>query len=167
MEGEAHPVTGAGLPPQTHLLEAEQLMRQALMVAATTPEADVPVGAIVVDSAGAIIARATNRREADQDPTAHAEVLALRAAAAAKGTWRLDDCTLIVTLEPCAMCAGAIVGARLGSLIFGAFEPKTGHVGSVHDTLRDPMVLHRTAARGGVLREECEEQLAQFFSHLR
>nr|WP_255414106.1 nucleoside deaminase [Corynebacterium sp. 13CS0277] len=158
---------GGGLPPAAWEQQAAAWMRQAIAVADTTPTGDVPVGAIVVDSAGRIIARGTNRREADQDPTAHAEVLALRAAARHLGRWRLDDCTLVVTLEPCAMCAGAVVGARLGRLYFGAYEPKTGHVGSVHDTLRDSRALHPVAARGGILRAACEEQLGRFFQQLR
>ncbi|WKD58528.1 nucleoside deaminase [Corynebacterium caspium] len=147
---------------------AEQLISRALEVAATTPPGDIPVGAVIVGPDGRELAVATNRREADQDPTAHAEVLAIRAAAAALGDgWRLTDCTLAVTLEPCTMCAGAIVGARLGALVFGAFEPKTGAVGSVFDVVRDSSVLHIPQVRGGVLEKECGKLLQDFFAQHR
>ena len=106
-------------------------MEQALALAATTPPGDVPVGALVFDADGEVIGRGVNRREQRQDPTAHAEVEAIRDAARTLGTWRLDGCELVVTLEPCTMCAGALLGARIESLIFGAFEPKTGAVGSL------------------------------------
>ncbi|APT83827.1 hypothetical protein CAQU_00570 [Corynebacterium aquilae DSM 44791] len=143
-------------------------MGRALDVARSTPARDVPVGAIILNADGEEIAAATNRRETDQDPTAHAEVLAIRQAVKNHHDgWRLGDCTLVVTLEPCAMCAGAILGARVGRLYFGAYEPKTGHVGSVHDTLRDPLALHRVETRGGIRQQECEKLLADFFSPLR
>ena len=143
-------------------------MRRALEVAAATPRGDVPVGAIVLGPDGAELAAATNRREADGDPTAHAEVLAIRQAARhGLDGWRLSQCTLVVTLEPCAMCAGAIVGARVGRLIFGAFEPKTGACGSTVDVVRDSSVLHALEVRGGVLEGECAELLGRFFRGLR
>src|SRR6476659_1430611 len=118
-------------------------MREALAAAAEAATAgDVPVGAVVVRD-GAIVSRASNRTVRDQDPTAHAEVLALRAAAQALGRWRLDDCTLVVTLEPCAMCAGAVVLARVARLVFGAWDDKAGMVGSIEDIVRHPRLNHR------------------------
>ncbi|MDQ3973370.1 MAG: tRNA adenosine(34) deaminase TadA [Actinomycetota bacterium] len=123
---------------------------------------DVPVGAVVVQ-AGALIAGAHNRREADADPTAHAEILVLRRAAAALGSWRLDDCTLYVTLEPCTMCAGALVLARLPELVYATPDPKAGAAGSLYDVPRDPRLNHRVAVTGGVLAEECSQMLTRFF----
>lgn len=143
-------------------------MRAALDVARTTPAGDVPIGAVIFGPDGTELARATNRREADGDPTAHAEVLALRAAAQRHGDgWRLSDCTLAVTVEPCAMCAGAIALARVSSVIFGAWEPKTGAAGSQWDLLRDQRQLHRPQVTGGVLAEECLALLTEFFSARR
>src|SRR5437773_9477069 len=120
-------------------------MRAALAEAAGpgSPRCEVPVGAVILDPAGALIARAHNQREADADPTAHAEVVALRAAGRALGSWRLDGCTLVVTLEPCAMCAGAIVLGRLARVVFGAYDPKAGAAGSVWDVVRDRRLNHR------------------------
>ncbi|MDN5683935.1 nucleoside deaminase [Corynebacterium glyciniphilum] len=142
-------------------------MRRALAVAASTPEGDVPVGAVVLAPDGRELASATNRRDIDADPTAHAEVLALRAAATVLGdAWRLEDCTLVVTLEPCAMCAGAAVGARVGRILFGAYEPRTGACGSVVDVARESP-LHTVAVRGGVMAEECEELVRGFFRERR
>ncbi|MDN6476730.1 MAG: nucleoside deaminase [Corynebacterium variabile] len=142
-------------------------MARALEVAASTPDGDVPVGAVVYAPGGTELAAATNRREADADPTAHAEVLALRAAAAAHGdAWRLTDCTLVVTLEPCAMCAGAMVGARVRTVVFGAWEPRTGACGSVFDVARESP-LHAVEVRGGVLLDECEDLVREFFSSRR
>jgi tRNA(adenine34) deaminase len=129
--------------------------------------ADVPVGAVVVDAAGALLAGAANRREADGDPTAHAEVLALRAAARARGEWRLDGCTLVVTLEPCLMCAGALVLARVDRVVFGAWDPKAGAVGSVWDVVRDRAVNHRVEVVPEVRAEECSELLSAFFQARR
>jgi tRNA(adenine34) deaminase len=127
---------------------------------------EVPVGAVVVHR-GEIIARANNRTVRDQDPTAHAESIAIRAAAAALGSWRLDGCTLYVTLEPCAMCAGAIVLARIGRLVFGAWDDKAGMAGSVADLLRHPRLNHRPEVLAGVRREECAELLTEFFRSRR
>ncbi|RDB48301.1 nucleoside deaminase [Tsukamurella tyrosinosolvens] len=125
---------------------------------------DVPVGAAVIGPDGAVLALAGNRREQLGDPTAHAEILAIREAAATFGDgWRLEGCTLAVTLEPCAMCAGALVSARIAHLVFGAFEPKTGAVGSVWDVVRDPRVTHRVTVRGGVREAECAALLHDFF----
>ena len=142
----------------------EALVRLALEVAAAAPAEDVPVGAIVLGPDGRELAAATNRREADGDPFAHAEVLALREAARALGDgWRLEDCTLVVTLEPCTMCAGAAVAARVGTIIFGAWEPRTGACGSLWDVVRDRRLVHRPEVRGGVLEDDCAEILEDFF----
>jgi tRNA(adenine34) deaminase len=160
-------VTGSGLPRPVHEVRDDELMRRALAVAASTPDGDVPVGAVVLAPDGRELARATNRRDIDADPTAHAEVLALRAAATVLGdAWRLEDCTLVVTLEPCAMCAGAAVGARVGRILFGAYEPRTGACGSVVDVARESP-LHTVAVRGGVMTEECEELVRGFFRERR
>ena len=129
-------------------------MREAIEVARMTPPGDVPVGAVVFSPEGEVLGVGVNRREANNDPTAHAEVEAIRQACEALGRWRLDGCELVVTLEPCTMCAGAILGARVSSLIFGAWEPKTGAVGSVLDAIRDPRHLHVPEVRAGVLEEE-------------
>ncbi|WP_165164862.1 nucleoside deaminase [Corynebacterium qintianiae] len=142
-------------------------MERAIEVAEGTPLGDVPVGAVVFDARGREVGRGVNRREANGDPTAHAEVEALREAARALGTWRLDGCELVVTLEPCTMCAGAILGARVKSLVFGAYEPKTGAVGSLFDALRDPRHLHRVEVRGGVHEAENAALLSEFFGRLR
>ncbi|HYB15007.1 MAG TPA: tRNA adenosine(34) deaminase TadA [Streptosporangiaceae bacterium] len=128
---------------------------------------DVPVGAVILDETGTILARARNRREADRDPTAHAEIVAIRQAAAALGRWRLTDLTLVVTLEPCTMCAGAVTAARLGRLVYGAEDPKAGAVGSLWDVLRDPRLNHHPEVIGGVLASECGEVLREFFSARR
>ena len=142
-------------------------MRVALETAKRTPAGDVPVGAVVFDADGEVVGRGVNRREANCDPTAHAEVEAIRDAARTLGTWRLDGCELVVTLEPCTMCAGAILGARVSSLVFGAWEPKTGAVGSVLDAIRDPRHLHTPEVRAGVLEPEAAKMLAEFFEGLR
>lgn len=127
---------------------------------------DVPVGAVVVRD-GELVAAAHNRREADGDPTAHAEILALREAAGVLGSWRLDGCTLYVTLEPCAMCAGALVLARLPELVFAADDPKAGAVGSVFDIARDARLNHRVTVTSGVMAEECGALLRRFFQSRR
>jgi tRNA(adenine34) deaminase len=146
-------------------LPDEDGIRLAL-AAADDAGADVPVGAVVVRGGG-VVARASNRTVRDQDPTAHAEVLAVRAAAAALGRWRLDGCTLYVTLEPCAMCAGALVLARVDRVVFGAWDDKAGMAGSVGDVLRHPRLNHRPAVRGGVLAEACADRLRAFFAARR
>ena len=129
--------------------------------------ADVPIGAVVLDAAGEVIGRGHNVRERDGDPTGHAELVAVREAAAAIGDWRLAGCTLVVTLEPCTMCAGAIVLSRLDRLVFGAFDPKAGAVGSLWDVVRDRRLNHRPEVIGGVLAEECRTVLDDFFAHQR
>lgn len=143
----------------THKVWMDRALQQAHEAAAA---GDVPVGAVVVRE-GQVIAAAHNRREADHDPTAHAELLAVRQAAAALGSWRLEGCTLYVTLEPCTMCAGALVLARLPALVFGAADPKAGAVGSLYDVARDARLNHRVEVTGGVMAEECGGVLTRFF----
>ncbi|CAA9393881.1 MAG: tRNA-specific adenosine-34 deaminase, partial [uncultured Quadrisphaera sp.] len=128
---------------------------------------DVPVGAVVAGPDGAVLGTGANRREALGDPTAHAEVVALRAAASALGTWRLEGCTLAVTLEPCTMCAGALVLARVARLVFGAWNPAAGAAGSALDVVRDRRLNHRPEVVGGVLEEECSAVLQEFFAARR
>ena len=143
-------------------------MRRALVEAeAAAARGEVPVGAVVVGAAGEELGRAHNRREADQDPSAHAELLAIRAAARAVGSWRLEGATLYVTLEPCAMCAGAIVLARIPRLVFGASDAKAGFCGSLGDLVRDPRLNHRVTVRAGVGAHAAEELLKGFFARLR
>jgi tRNA(adenine34) deaminase len=143
-------------------------MRQALAEAeAALLTGDVPVGAVVLDGEGAVLARGRNAREAETDPTAHAEVLALRSAAASVGGWRLDGCTLVVTLEPCTMCAGAVVLSRVSRLVFGAYDVKAGAVGSLWDVVRDRRLNHRPEVVGGVLSGESTAVLQQFFDAQR
>ncbi len=132
-----------------------------------TGHSDVPVGAVILDEAGTILARAHNRREADRDPTAHAEIIAIRQAARAVGSWRLTGLTLVVTLEPCTMCAGAVTLARLGRLVYGAEDQKAGAVGSLWDVLRDRRLNHRPEVIGGVLASECGAVLREFFAARR
>jgi tRNA(adenine34) deaminase len=142
----------------------EELMRLALDVAHTaTRTGDVPVGAIVINSDGVVIGKGFNEREANNDPTAHAEVVAIRNAAARLQKSRLDGCTLIVTLEPCAMCAGAIAQSRISKLVFGAWDEKAGAVGSVWDVLRDPRSIFKVEVTSGVLEAECAAVLTEFF----
>lgn len=146
----------------------EAAMRAALDEAREAPATgDVPVGAVVIDGAGAVIGRGRNRREADLDPLAHAEVVALQAAAARLGSWRLDECSLVVTLEPCTMCAGALLAARIPRLVFGAWDEKAGAVGSVIDVIRDRRGTHRVEVVGGVLESDCAAALTEFFSGRR
>jgi len=125
---------------------------------------DVPIGAVVVDASGVVLGVGRNVREADHDPTGHAEVVALRAAAATRGAWRLDGCTLVVTLEPCTMCAGAAVLARVDRVVFGAWDPKAGAVGSLWDVVRDRRLNHRPEVVSGVLADESTALLADFFA---
>ena len=148
------PATGADLA----------LVRRALeLVGRAAATGEIPIGAVLVDADGAELAAACNAREATGDPTAHAELLALRAGAARLGTgWRLSGCTLAVTVEPCTMCAGALVAARVDRLVFGAWEPKTGAVGSLWDVVRDRRLNHRLEVVGGVLAEECAALLTGF-----
>jgi tRNA(adenine34) deaminase len=139
----------------------------ALEAARATPPDEVPVGAVVLDPSGRVLATAFNEREASGDPTAHAEVLALRRAGSALGTWQLVGCTLAVTLEPCTMCAGALVLARVQRLVFGAWDPKAGAVGSLWDVVRDRRLNSRPEVVGGVRAAECAALLDAFFAARR
>lgn len=142
----------------------EELMRIAIDVARIASQAgDVPVGAIVINSEGVVVGKGFNEREANNDPTAHAEIVAIRSAAARLQKSRLDGCTLIVTLEPCAMCAGAIAQSRISKVVFGAWDEKAGAVGSVWDVLRDPRSIFKVEVAAGVLETECAELLTEFF----
>jgi tRNA(adenine34) deaminase len=140
-------------------------MREALLVAkSAVSTGDVPVGAVIINKDGVVVGKGFNEREANNDPTAHAEVVAIRNAAARLQNSRLDGCTLIVTLEPCAMCAGAIAQSRISRLIFGAWDEKAGAVGSVWDVLRDPRSIFKVEVTSGVLEKECAALLKDFFS---
>jgi tRNA(adenine34) deaminase len=146
----------------------EAAMRAALAEAGAAPDTgDVPVGAVVLDAAGTVIARGRNRREADGDPTAHAEIVAIRAAARSVGEWRLDGLTLVVTLEPCTMCAGAITAARLSRLVYGTADPRAGAVGSLWDVVRDQRLAPVPEVVGDVLADECLRIIRRFFSEHR
>jgi tRNA(adenine34) deaminase len=153
------------LPPSV-VARWEPAMRLALAEATDNGE-DVPVGAVVLDAHGAVVGRGRNHREDRSDPTAHAEVVALREAALTQGEWRLEGCTLVVTLEPCTMCAGAAGLARVDRVVFGAYDPKAGAVGSLWDVLRDRRLNHRPEVVAGVLAQECGEVLRTFFEAQR
>lgn len=154
--------------PAARLAAYEPLMRLALDEAATAgARGEVPVGAVLADAEGEVLATARNARETRQDPTAHAEIEALRAGCERRGSWRLDGCTLVVTLEPCAMCAGALVQARIATLVYGADDPRAGAVGSLWDVARDPRLSHRLEVLGGVLAAASTEQLQSFFVERR
>ncbi len=143
-------------------------MQQALEIAKSALAAgDVPVGALVLNPEGKVVSTGFNRREIDNDPSAHAEIIALREAAIMNKSWRLDGHTIIVTLEPCAMCAGAISQARIKTLVFGAWDAKAGAVGSVWDVLRDPRTLHQVEVISGVNESECAAVLSEFFKNNR
>lgn len=143
-------------------------MNRALLLANRAGgDGDVPVGALVLDPSGVIIGEGWNLREKDHDPTAHAEIIALRKAGQALGTWNLSDCTLVVTLEPCTMCAGAVVSARIRHLVFGAWDPKAGACGSLRDVVRDSRLNHRVEVTAGVREAEAEAQLRAFFEDKR
>ncbi len=141
-------------------------MRQAIAEAADSGD-DVPVGALILSADGEVIARGHNEREADHDPTAHAEIVAIRRAAADRQDWRLEDSTLVVTLEPCVMCAGAIVAARIGRVVFGAWDARVGASGSLYDVIRDARLGAPAEVIGGVLEAECSAQLRTFFEARR
>ena len=143
-------------------------MQAALSLARVAADnGDVPVGAIVVNEAGEILGTGQNLREQSNDPTAHAEVIAIRQAAEKIGSWRLDDLTIIVTLEPCAMCAGAIAQSRIKRLVFGAWDEKAGAVGSIMDVIRDPRALTKVEVITGIMEEECSKVLRDFFNTKR
>ena len=146
----------------------QDLMRAALAVAQqASASGDVPVGAVIINSTGEIIATGHNERELNNDPTAHAEIVAIRKAALAVGEWRLENHTIVVTLEPCPMCAGAIAQSRISTLIFGAWDEKAGAVGSVWDLIRDPRALNKVEVRSGVLADECSAVLKEFIQGVR
>jgi tRNA(adenine34) deaminase len=151
----------ATFEPAMHAALAEAHAARAMQ------PAEVPVGAVVLDARGAIIGRGHNRRETDADPTAHAEIVAIRAAAAATGDWRLAGGSLVVTLEPCTMCAGAISAARMARLVYGAADPRAGAVGSLWDVLRDRRLDQQTEVIAGVLEDECARLLREFFAGRR
>jgi tRNA(adenine34) deaminase len=149
-------------------VDYKQLMQQAIELAKEAAiKGDVPVGALVVDDSGTIIGIGANLREQDNDPTAHAEIVAIRNAASEIGNYRLDDLTMVVTLEPCGMCAGAIAQSRIKRLVFGAFDKKAGAVGSVWDLLRDHSAIHKLEVLSGVLKEECSRILKDFYLNKR
>ncbi|MEI6407342.1 MAG: tRNA adenosine(34) deaminase TadA [Actinomycetes bacterium] len=146
----------------------EAFMAKAIAIAQEALQSnDVPIGALVINTQGEIVGVGRNRRLQDNDPTAHAEIVALREAARADRNWRLDDHVLIVTLEPCAMCAGAISQARIKTLVFGAWDKKAGAVGSVWDVLRDPRALYKVEVIAGLMESECAALLTDFFSEFR
>jgi tRNA(adenine34) deaminase len=149
-------------------VDYKSLMQQAILLAKEAAiKGDVPVGALVVDDAGNILGVGANLREQDNDPTAHAEIVAIRNAASEIGSYRLDDLTMVVTLEPCAMCAGAIAQSRIKRLVFGSFDEKYGAVGSVWDLLRDTRAIYKPEVLSGVLEKECSLILKYFFSKYR
>ncbi|MBU6263839.1 MAG: tRNA adenosine(34) deaminase TadA [Actinomycetales bacterium] len=150
-------------------MKYEEAMAKAIELAraAASASGDVPVGAIIVNSDGEVIATGANQRELSHNPVAHAEIIAIQKAASAINNWRLDNCTLVVTLEPCAMCAGAIAQARIQRVVFGAWDEKAGAVGSQWDLLRDPRQLHKPEVIAGVMADECAALLADFFQDKR
>ena len=149
-------------------MDYKSLMKEALKLAKEAAiKGDVPVGALVVDDAGTIIGIGANLREQENDPTAHAEIVAIRNAASKIGNYRLDDLTMVVTLEPCGMCAGAIAQSRIKRLVFGSFDEKYGAVGSVWDLLRDTRAIYKPEVVSGVLNEDCKNLISSFFSNKR
>ena len=149
-------------------MDYKSLMQEAISLANEAAiKGDVPVGALVVDDSGSILGMGANLREQDNDPTAHAEIVAIRDAANKLGNYRLDDLTMVVTLEPCGMCAGAIAQSRIKRLVFGSFDEKYGAVGSVWDLLRDPRAIYKPEVLSGVLEKECGELLSDFFTTKR
>ena len=149
-------------------MDYKVLMQQAISLAKEAAvKGDVPVGALVVDDSGKIIGQGANLREQDNDPTAHAEIVAIRSAAKKLGNYRLDDLTMVVTLEPCGMCAGAIAQSRIKRLVFGSFDEKYGAVGSVWDLLRDSRSIYKPEVLSGVLEDECAKLLSDFFTAKR
>ena len=155
-----------GMLPTPEIFD-EWMSRALSRAIAAGAEGDVPVGAVVVDASGSIIGEGRNLREVTHDPTAHAEVVALRAAAAAKGAWNLEGCTLVVTLEPCVMCAGAVLQSRISRVVFGAWDEKAGAAGSMHDVLRDRRLPYRAEVIGGVREAETKALLQEFFTAKR
>ena len=150
-------------------MEIEEAMRVAIEHAriASVASRDVPVGAVILNANGDLISTGNNQRELLNDPTAHAEIVVIRHAAKALGNWRLDGCIIVVTLEPCAMCAGAIAQSRISNVVFGAWDENAGAAGSLWDLLRDPRTLHKVEVTSGVLEEQCSAVLKEFFSKQR
>ena len=149
-------------------MKDEELMRAALAVAhGALASGDVPVGAVIINNQGEVVSTGHNERELHNDPTAHAEIVAIRRACEKSSQWRLEDHTIIVTLEPCAMCAGAIAQSRISTVIFGAWDEKAGAVGSVWDLLRDPRSLCKVEVKSGVLADECSAMLKEFIQGVR
>jgi tRNA(adenine34) deaminase len=165
MPSSASEVTGGATP--AYVTSFETAMTVALGLAAAESDLDVPVGAIVLSPDGAIVGRGRNRCLAQSDPTAHAEIVAIRQAAQAAGCWRLDGCTLVATMEPCTMCAGALLSARMRRLVYGAADAKAGAAGSVWDVVRDRRLGPPVEVVGGVLAEQCGALLRAFFEHRR
>jgi tRNA(adenine34) deaminase len=160
-------IPDSAVPDLTRFAIDEQFMRNAMAIAAdATRQNEVPIGALVVQGT-TIVSAANNRTVRDQDATAHAELIAIREACAALDRWRLDDCTMYVTLEPCAMCAGAIILSRMKRVVFGAWDAKAGMAGSVTDLLRHPRLNHTPEVQGGLLEDECAILLADFFEERR
>ncbi|MCL2825009.1 MAG: tRNA adenosine(34) deaminase TadA [Polyangiaceae bacterium] len=156
------------MPLHIPMISDETWMKWAIREAdLAAKQGDVPVGCVIVDHRGALLASGQNRREQEQDPTAHAEIVTLRLAAIHRGHWRLSGCTLYVTLEPCPMCAGAIVNARVERVVYGCRDPKAGAVRSIMNIADDPRLNHRVEVVEGVLAEDCAQRLRQFFGRLR
>ena len=148
--------------------EARDAMREAMALAEhASAQGDIPVGAVILDERGEVVGRGWNTREVDNDPLGHAEVMAIREASSHLGTWRLNHTTLVVTLEPCVMCSGAIMASRIETLVFGAFDEKAGAACSLYAIPMDPRLNHRVEVVGGVLEEECSQQLQTFFQTMR
>lgn len=164
-------MTDPGRPPAAEdpvLARYAPAMRLALEEARKAArDGEIPVGAVVLDASGEVIGTGRNDREHSADPTGHAEIIAMRAAASALGTWRLSGCTLVVTLEPCTMCAGASVQARLDRVVYGAVDPKAGAVGSLWDVVRDRRLNHRPEVIAELMADECAAPLIEFFAHRR
>lgn len=159
--------SSASWSPRTRADQESAVGRCLQLAALTSDSADVPVGAVVFSAKGNVLGEGFNTRERDDDPAGHAEINALRAAAATLGTWRLDGCVLAVTLEPCPMCAGAIYQSRIGQVIFGAWDEKAGAAGSVFEILREPRLNHWVEVHPGVRAQECASQLRSFFEQFR
>ncbi len=155
------------MPPTPAPADDAAMLRALELAAAAAADGDVPVGAVVMDSAGTVIGEGRNRREVESDPTAHAEVVALRRAAASVGSWNLSGCTLLVTLEPCVMCAGAMLQAHVSRLVFGAWDDKAGAAGSVYDVVRDRRLPQRAEVVAGVRADEASALLRDFFTERR
>ena len=156
-----------GLTPEIYARHCDWMQKAIQLAAVAAKRGDVPVGAIIINAQGQVISTAHNRKEQDQDPTAHAEILAIRDASQSLKTWHLEDCTLYVTLEPCPMCTGAIIQARLGLLVYGADDPKSGTIRTVFNLPDSPASNHRLKIIAGILEATCREQLQTWFAQQR